>query len=295
MNPASNRLRFFLDILLDITKDLAMGVGFIRDLRLTRPRTSTELEHTSEFLERYSFSLLREILKCRGSIAGLRVTEFGPGDHIATGLAMLAAGASSYTSLDRFPGPYGSDVAKKLYRSVKTAWPSTFPEMPWPAWLDVVLFPEGYPDRVKNISVGVELVTGAEPCDLVCSYVVGEHVSDLAAFARVTSELLAPGGIAVHVVDFSQHSTWGAGDDPFMFLRFPDWLWRLMGSNRGLPNRFRYHEFEEAFASAGLDVSCNSREIAADLTRPDNLAARFRSMPIDSVKTLHAIFVCTKR
>ena len=291
----SKKLWLLRDTSLEVAKNLAMGVAAIRGLRLAHPRTSAGLAHDSQALERYVFALLREVLTHRGGVEGLRVAEIGPGDHIATGLAMLAAGAASYTSLDRFPGLYGNDFALGWYRAVKRAWPSLFPERSWPAWLDVERFPGGYPDKVRSIPVGVENFGEASACwDVVCSYAVGEHVSDLDAFAGVTAKMLTAAGVAIHVVDFSQHQDWGRYNDPFLFLRFPDWLWKLMGSNRGLPNRFRFHELVAAFEAAGLRVECTQRAIAPELARPASLAARFRGMPLDSIKTLQATLVCSK-
>jgi hypothetical protein len=67
-----------------------------------------------------------------------------------------------------------------------------------------------------------------------------------------------------------------------------------MGSNRGLPNRFRFHEFIAAFEAAGLKVEYNDRVIAPDLVNLESINARFRGMNTDSIKTLRANFVCKK-
>lgn len=289
------RSRLFKDTMLELAKNVAMGVPFIRNLRLARPRTSLISAHTQQDLERYAFGVVHKVIKYKGAIVGRHVTEIGPGDHLATGLSMIAAGASSYTSIDRFSGPYGNEYAKGWYRAVKAAWPAAFPEIAWPEWLDVEKFPNGFPDRVRVIPAGVEEVKGEGGCDIVCSHFVAEHVLNLDDFARVTEELLAAGGVAIHIVDFSQHHEWTYYNDPFLFLRFPEWLWNLMGSNRGLPNRFRFHEYVTAFEAAGLRVECDDRVIAAELVNPSSLAKRFRKMPMDSIKTLKATFVCSKQ
>lgn len=289
------QINLLKDILVEIGKNYAMGVPFIRKLRMSSPRTSVYAAHNPQNLDRFAFGQLRKVMEILGRIDGLHVTEIGPGDHIATGLTMLAAGAASYTSLDRFPGLYGSDFAKTWYRAVRASWPTAFPELLWPEWLDVEKFPCGYPERVRVIPFGIEEVNDLRRCDLVCSFLVGEHVLDLGAFARVTMDLLAANGVAIHIVDFSQHHNWSYYDDPFLFLRFPEWLWKLMGTNRGLPNRFRFHEFVTAFEETGLTVKCEDRVIAQELVNPASLAARFRDMPLDSVKTLGVIFFCSNQ
>jgi hypothetical protein len=294
MRDVVNRLHFGRDVVIDVGKNLAMGMPFVPHLRVSHQRTSTALTNTDEYLERYAFQTLRRVLKYREGISGLRVAEIGPGDHLATGLSMLAAGARTYTCLDRFPGSYSNDLAKRTYRAVRENWPAKFPGLPWPKWLDESRFPEKYPERVKTIALGVERITADQPCDLVCSYAVAEHVQDIAAFAKVTYDLLAQDGMAVHVVDFTQHSMWPYLDDPYMFLRLPDWLWRLIGSNRGLMNRYRYDEFEAVFTNIGLNVEISGRVVDEDLANPESLCLKFRSMPIDSVKTREATFILRK-
>ena len=117
-----------------------------------------------------------------------------PGDNITIGLAFLAAGARSCR-------------------------PTLTPRVP-----------TGAPVNIIPLSVEKALDIGR--FDIDCSHAVGEHVDDVDAFCRVSNESLAPGGVAVHIVDFSGHQ-W----DDDIFRRFPEWLWRAMGSNRGFPNR----------------------------------------------------------
>ena len=90
---------------------------------------------------------------------------------------------------------------------------------------------------------------------------MGEHVSDVEQFARLTADLLAPGGMAIHRVDFGPHDCWPDYPDPLTFLRFPPQVWAAMGSNRGTPNRLRHHEFLRAFAVAGLDAEPVDRSV----------------------------------
>jgi len=294
MRHVVNRLHFCRDVVIDVGKNLAMGIPSVSRLRLSRQRTSTALTNSDEYLERYAFQTLRRVLRCREGVTGSRVAEIGPGDHLATGLSILAAGARTYTCLDRFPGSYSNELAKRTYRAVRENWPVKFPWLPWPRWLDESRFPEEYPERVKTIALSVERITVNEPCDLVCSYAVAEHVQDIAAFARVTCDLLALDGMAIHVVDFTQHSMWPYLDDPYMFLRFPDWLWRLIGSNRGLMNRYRFDEFENVFTGVGLNVEVSGRVVDKDLANPQSLCPKFRSMPMESVKTREATFILRK-
>lgn len=221
-------------------------------------------------------------------VTGVDVFEIGPGDHLSSGLALLAAGARSYTCADRFPGNYSSSDARTWYRMVRSAWPESYPA--WPETLNAETFPEGCPG-VKILPLGVESLFDVGTFDLVGSTSVGEHVSDITAFAEASHRLLRPGGFAIHHIDFAPHDCWRTDyDDPFIFLRFPEWLWRMMGSNRGIPNRRRFHEFLDAFETAGLSILVRERSLAYQgLPIP----RRLKGSPADSVATIAATFVLT--
>ncbi len=94
---------------------------------------------------------------------------------------------------------------------------------------------------MKTIGRAVEDVGDIGTFDVVCSFAVGEHVQSVPAFADLSSRATAPGGVAVHVVDFSGHQF---ADDEMH--AFSEWVWRAMGSNRGLPNRVPFEAFSAA-------------------------------------------------
>jgi hypothetical protein len=217
----------------EIAKNVAMGIPPVRKLRVGLGRTARPPEPSQ--LGHQVYSLFDRVEKYAGSLVGKSVLEIGPGDNIATGLAFLAAGARSYTALDRFPGNYNGKQARAWYRLVRQEW-----KRPWPASLDAEMFPAGA--AVSVIPHSVERAQDLGKFDIVCSHAVGEHVEDVDAFCRLSNKSLATGGVAVHVVDFSGHQ-W----DDDIFMRFPEWLWRAMGSNRGFPNRKPL----EAFATLG--------------------------------------------
>ncbi len=229
-----------------------MGIPPVRAARLRRPRAGARFADEDQLLERYAFQSLRSVLRHHGSIEGRSVVEFGPGDTLASGISLLAGGAASYAALDRFVPDYSAAAAKEWYLGLKRAWPRLH-QRPWPSWLDPASFPEAYPDRVKYIEGSVEQASSDQRFDLVCSFQVGEHVSDIERFAPLTANLLAPDGVAIHRVDFGPHDCWLNYEDPLTFLRFSGPLWTAMGSNRGVSNRRRHHEFLRAFAEAGLN------------------------------------------
>ncbi len=283
------------DLVVEVAKNAAMGVPVLRNRRLKRPRTSEPSSSRKEWLERYAFQAVRALLPVTGTLKDRRIVEFGPGDYLTSGFALLAAGARSYTALDRFPGDYAGDAAKEHYRSIQAAWPECFPDLAWPADLQATRFPEHYSDRVTIDAASIEQTAVSGIFDIVCSFQVGEHVSDIQAFARQSREMLAPDGVAVHRIDFGPHGNWGKHNNPLDFLRPSEVLWKVMGSNRGTPNRHRAHEFNAAFAAAGLEVREAERELfdyAPDPATRAQLARRFRTMPAESLQISAVTYAC---
>jgi hypothetical protein len=284
-----------LDVLTETAKNLAMSLRPVRSWRMSSgPRAGERFEGRDEQLERYALQAVRSLTGILGSVGELDILELGPGDVLTSGLSLLAAGARSYTVIDRFIGDYQTPGAKDWYRGIRQAWPRMFPQHPWPEYLEADAFPGRYPERVEVLSGAVEEAATDRKYDVVCSYQVGEHVTDIESFAALNARLLKPDGTGVHRVDFSAHAIWALYEDPLTFLRFPEWLWSLMGSNRGLPNRRRYHEFCAAFERAGLKTKVTDLEFCSEESvRKARLAKRFQGMPYDSLRTGAAVFICS--
>ncbi len=281
------------DVAREVAANAAMAVPQIREWRINRPRTGTSFSGGTEELDRYAFQAVRGLETYAGSVAGRSIVEFGPGDTLAAGLAMLARGASLYAALDRFVPDYSSPAAKRWYSGVKDSWPTRFEE-PWPADLDPVTFPESS-DRVRLITGSVEDASASDQYDIVTSWQVGEHVVDFNAFARLTAKLLAPGGVAVHRVDFGPHDCWRGYEDPLTFLRFSPALWNAMGSKRGFPNRVRHHECLAAWSAAGLSTECHDvRHFDEARIDFDRLHPRFRDAPRESLLVRDLVYVCRR-
>jgi hypothetical protein len=271
-------------VVLEVAKNAAMGVPAVRKARLARHRTAPIIDKSQ--LDRYAFPLLDRITKHLGPVSGKSILEIGPGDHLASGLAFLAAGARSYAALDRFPGAYSGELARRWYRLVAQTWREKYPALDWPRHLDPERFPE-YPE-VTTFEVSVEDFSDRGRYDLVCSFAVGEHVSNVRAFAAVNQRAIADSGAGFHVIDFGGHQ-WDRSEDPYLFLRFPELIWRAMGSNRGLPNRARYHEYVTAFGECGLAVDVVDRQVFR--SRASQPPAWVRRLPRDSAAIQEATFI----
>lgn len=225
-------------------KNLAMGVPMIRKRRVAAGRTagSPKPDQIALKVDRL-IGLLNETT---GPVTGKSVLEIGPGDNLSTGLVLLSQGARSYTALDRFRGDYSGRQAQEWYAAVRRS--RGLPQTRFPC------------SRVSVIPGGVEAARVTDLFDLICSYAVGEHVTDVSALARLTRDCLTPDGTAVHVVDFSGHQIHDDAD-PLFFRRLPKAIWSAMGSNRGFPNRVPFDRFIAELKGAGLSVDAlNLRE-----------------------------------
>lgn len=295
-NSRQGLLAVSADLGSQIAKSALMAIPAVRAWRLKRPRTSFYLADTDAYLENSAFLGLNMLLEHFGDVRGRSVCEIGAGDFLTSGLSMLAAGARSYTVIDRFPGDYSGPTAKKMYAAVAANWARHFPNFDWDASIDPAKFPENYGDLVGQIARPIEDASTDKKFDIVCSFQVGEHVSDIDAFAEMHNRLLGPEGMALHRVDFGPHDVWAGYADPTTFLRFPEPVWKLSGANRGIPNRRRHHEFVEAFRKADLETEVLLTETFDERSIDfDKLAARFRSMPVDSLLVKGAVYRLRKK
>ncbi len=289
-----------LNVITDLTKEIAknflMGIPSVRRLRLKRPRTATSYSNTDEFLKTYAFSSLNILREYLGDLDGKSVCEIGAGDYLTSGLSILAAGAARYTVIDRFPGDYFGEQAKYWYQQIEENWQRFYPKIVWNKELDAAGFPENYTDRVEIISEPIETAETENKFDVICSFQVGEHVSDIAAFAEIHRRLLKTGGVGLHRVDFGPNDCRFYYRDASTFLWLPVFFWHLASSNRGTPNRRRHHEFMLEFERANLKVEIPHLEFFDESeVNFQSMNKRFVTMPRDSLLTGTAIYRLSNR
>ncbi|MDI1243156.1 MAG: class I SAM-dependent methyltransferase [bacterium] len=279
------------DLSQEVVKNFLMGIPAVRRWRARSPRAFSDSGSVSDILSRNAFLGLNLLLDHVGDLRERSVCEIGAGDYLTSGLSILAAGASRYGVIDRFPGDYTGEAAKHWYREIQRNWDGFYPSIPWDETLSAEDFPEEYKSRVELIRQSLEAAVTESRFDIICSFQVGEHVTDLDAFAEIHQRLLEPGGVGLHRVDFGPHDVWFSYRDPTTFLRFSDFTWRLTGSNRGAPNRRRHHEFLEAFKRAGLEVELllleHFDETTIEFTR---LNRTFLKMPRESLLVGTAVY-----
>jgi hypothetical protein len=279
-----------------------MGVPAVRQARLRRPRALTR---SSPDLARTYWEQFARLLEAVGPdrFSGGLVAEVGPGDAIPNGLLALAMGARRYIAIDRFLGDITGPIARGLYRDVLAYAPPCMLEGLRSRGLDPEDFPwdqgDGRPPVLELRSEGLEwLSTHRAPrVDLLFSIATLEHLLDVPSALCAMGDLVVPGGTVYHEVDYGPHADWGSYANPLSFLAVPDRLWRLSGSNRGMPNRFRHSELMHSLALSGFRCEatigrrCTPDQVEA--LRP-KLLPRFRHLPSVDLQVLSATIVGTR-
>jgi len=172
------------------------------------------------------------------------VLEYGPGDIPGVALLLIAYGARKVYCVDRFPlvsiasknlgvihqlaGTLGATERQRFDQCFKN------PQAP----------EEGFnPDRIEYL-VRPNGLSGLQgEVDIVLSRAVLEHVNDLDATFDDMMRAMKPEAVAVHQVDLRSHGLHVS--NPLDFLAPPNWLWQLMHSHKGVPNRWRADCYEQ--------------------------------------------------
>ncbi|MBM3483761.1 MAG: methyltransferase domain-containing protein [Alphaproteobacteria bacterium] len=136
--------------------------------------------------------------------------------------------------------------------------------------------------------------------DFHISYTVLEHVSE-ASIRAILAEgrrILAPAGLAVHFIDYSDHfSHSDRSIDAVHFLRFEDRQWQALAGNRFMyANRLRDDDFLRIAREAGFDIEIHEPRTDTEILeklgrRVLPLARRFRDKPDPVLATTHAWLV----
>jgi hypothetical protein len=230
-------------------------------------------------------------------LEGKTVLEYGPGDVPAVALLMLANGAQEIICADRFALVSLSEknvavlrrLVERLPASARGRAEACFTKAGDPA--------SGFrAERLRYVVQPNGLSGLRDRADLVISRAVLEHVNDLSAtFADVRAALSAD-GIAVHQVDLRSHGLHRS--NPLDFLTWPDWLWSMMYSGKGVPNRWRVDRYRRHLQEHGLQVVRLTPTALAD--RDDvaavrqHLAERFRGLSDEDLSWLGFWLACKR-
>ena len=88
--------------------------------------------------------------------------------------------------------------------------------------------------------------------DFVYSKSTLEHMQNLNDSFDIMMRLLKKNGHMFHAVDFTSHGIYYK--TPYDHLLFSPFMWKLMGSHRGIPNRILWSTYERLLKQKGLSL-----------------------------------------
>jgi SAM-dependent methyltransferase len=181
------------------------------------------------------------------------VLEYGPGDIPGVALLLVAFGVRKVYCVDRFPlvriASNNLRIVQQLRALLSASECARFDE----CFVDPDKPEMGFnPSRIEYL-VRANGVSGLKRyVDLVVSRAVLEHVNDLEATFQDMHDAMRDGAIAIHQVDLRSHGLHVS--NPLDFLAPPSWLWQLMHSHKGVPNRWRADHYDMIVRRLGVET-----------------------------------------
>jgi hypothetical protein len=231
-------------------------------------------------------------------LSGKRVLEYGPGDLPAVALLMVAHGAESVVCVDRFPLMQLTEKNLAAINDLLSSLGAVERQRAESCFLRAGDPAAGFnPDRIRYRIYPSGLSGLRDEIDLVFSRAVLEHVNDLPATFADMHAAMKRDAIAIHQVDLKSHGLHQA--NPLDFLTWPDHLWRLMYSHKGVPNRLRVNSYRQILAQTGFNVISIEPTLLADpadvrAVRPA-LASPFRQVSDKDMRWLGFWLICGKK
>jgi SAM-dependent methyltransferase len=186
-------------------------------------------------------------------LQGLRVLEYGPGDILGVALLFYAHGAAQVQCVDRFPLENASAKNLEVYRALLASLPAGARARGDAAFQTPGDPASGFRPECVGYRITPDGLAGeAAAFDLIVSRAVLEHVNSLDATLHDVGRGLRSGGLSLHSVDLRSHNL--DRDVPLDFLTWPEWLYKMMYSHKGFPNRLRVADYRRAIAATGLEL-----------------------------------------
>ncbi len=165
-----------------------------------------------------------------------RVAEVGPGDNCGVGLMCLADGCESVDLVDRFYSKRDTQQHAAIYRALIERDPERFAALGGFDVNDEATIP-GLERFYGESAAAERFFTEPERYSFIVSRAVLEHVYDPRLAIERMVAALKRGGMALHKVDFRDHSMFSDSMHELKFFEVPDFLYSRMTRDKGRPNR----------------------------------------------------------
>jgi len=205
-------------------------------------------------------NILKEYMKQPYPFLNKDVLEIGPGPDLGTGLIILSLGAKTFTALDKHyllsqtPNEFYKLLLSKLkgfpfYERAETACHSLLEGESIEEFKYIYLpeFPRDFPKLGRKFHI-------------LLSQAVFEHFSktELVLFFKKVKKTLCLKAKMTHEIDLSTHTRFLRNIDPLNILRYPDFIWNLLGFD-GSPNRLRISDYRSVLKRLGYsNIDCHS-------------------------------------
>ena len=181
------------------------------------------------------------------------VLEYGPGDILGMALLFYANGAESVHCVDRFPLSRLSKKNVEVYVHLLNLLDDEKRERAENAFKEKGNPESGFDEKAISYKVmrnGLSELNNKY--DLIISRAVLEHVNDLKKTMLDIKCSMKVEGVSLHQVDLKSHGLDRYTD--FDFLTWPKFIYDIMYSHKGFPNRFRVNAYREFAEKSGLKV-----------------------------------------
>lgn len=227
-----------------------------------------------------------------------RVLEYGPGDVPGVAMLMVAYGARQVVCVDRFPLLQLSEKNVHVLEDLLEGLDPVKRARARQCFVDSSRVDSGFDAKHIDYRINSRGLSGLMGnVDLVYSRAVLEHVNDLRATVEDMTAAMRVGASAIHQVDLKSHGL--HRHNRLDFLTWSSFLWHLMFSNKGVPNRLRVDQYRANVAHSGLELVLLEPTTLADdgevvEIRP-HLAKQFREISDQDLRCLGFWLVCRKK
>ena len=226
---------------------------------------------------------------CQDFLKDKKILEYGPGDTLGVALLMYAYGAESVECIDRFPLSTDSKKSSEIYLELINRLEKKYLERASSAFIEKGNPSSGFKPELISYSVQSNGLSGAvQEYDLILSRAVLEHVNNLEGTILDIEQALKKGGISIHQVDLKSHGLDRYRD--FDFLSWPQYLYKLMYSHKGFPNRWRVNKYLQLVEKSELKLvsitATGKLETKCINAIKDKLTSQFRSISTEELSWL---------
>jgi SAM-dependent methyltransferase len=264
-------------------------------MKLTRETGRCDPDQTQDELEAYCLKVVDDyssMLKKGGLFSSSAyqdkiILEYGPGDFLGVALLFICQGAKRVYCIDRF-SLRTDEAYKDLYNQILAK--HALPKYHGITWNDII------EKKIVYITAKDGVHVLPEDADIVVSRAVLEHSNNLEKTIQNMHDNLKKQGLMIHKVDLTSHNT--HLEKKMDFLCYPKWVWSLMTSGKGYPNRWRKNMYTELLGRYSFEIlfeECLYEFEKEELNylKP-HFAKEFRQLPDDDLIISDYFFMAKK-